>query len=330
MNIREILWEAARAEKRRAMPILSFPAVQKMDADVGQLVKDAALQAQAMEIVARDTDTLAAVSLMDLSVEAEAFGAKVRFSPDEVPAVTGQLVADAEDAEALKVPELDAGRAKICAEGVRLAKQCVLDKPVLAGMIGPYSLAGRLMDVTEILYVCYDEPETVHAVLEKATAYLIRYGRLLKEAGADGIVLAEPLAGILSPDMAEEFSVPYVKRIIDALQDADFSIIYHNCGNSVSSMLDQIFTQGAAAYHFGNAVDMAAVLAAAPGDVLCMGNIDPAGQLAMGTPDSVRAATKALLAQCGGYKNFVPSSGCDIPAHAKWENIDAFFEALNG
>lgn len=330
MNIREILWEAARAEKRRAMPILSFPAVQKMEADVGQLVKDAALQAQAMEIVARDTDTLAAVSLMDLSVEAEAFGAKVRFSPDEVPAVTGQLVADAEDAEALKVPELDAGRAKICAEGVRLAKQRISDKPVLAGMIGPYSLAGRLMDVTEILYVCYDEPETVHAVLEKATAYLIRYGRLLKEAGADGIVLAEPLAGILSPDMAEEFSVPYVKRIIDALQDADFSIVYHNCGNSVSSMLNQIFTQGAAAYHFGNAVDMAAVLAAAPGDVLCMGNIDPAGQLAMGTPDSVRAATKALLAQCGGYKNFVPSSGCDIPAHAKWENIDAFFEALNG
>lgn len=330
MNIREILWEAARAEKRRAMPILSFPAVQKMDADVGQLVKDAALQAQAMEIVARDTDTLAAVSLMDLSVEAEAFGAKVRFSPDEVPAVTGQLVADAEDAEALKVPELDAGRAKICAEGVRLAKQRISDKPVLAGMIGPYSLAGRLMDVTEILYVCYDEPETVHAVLEKATAYLIRYGRLLKEAGADGIVLAEPLAGILSPDMAEEFSVPYVKRIIDVLQDADFSIVYHNCGNSVSSMLNQIFTQGAAAYHFGNAVDMAAVLAAAPGDVLCMGNIDPAGQLAMGTPDSVRAATKALLAQCGGYKNFVPSSGCDIPAHAKWENIDAFFEALNG
>lgn len=330
MNIREILWEAARAETRRAMPILSFPAVQKMDADVGQLVKDAALQAQAMEIVARDTDTLAAVSLMDLSVEAEAFGAKVRFSPDEVPAVTGQLVADAEEAEALKVPELDAGRAKICAEGVRLAKQRISDKPVLAGMIGPYSLAGRLMDVTEILYVCYDEPETVHAVLEKATAYLIRYGRLLKEAGADGIVLAEPLAGILSPDMAEEFSVPYVKRIIDALQDADFSIVYHNCGNSVSSMLDRIFTQGAAAYHFGNAVDMAAVLAAAPADVLCMGNIDPAGQLAMGTPESVRAATKALLAQCGGYKNFVPSSGCDIPAHAKWENIDAFFEALNG
>ena len=202
MNIRELLWEAARSETQRALPILSFPAVQKMDATVGQLVKDAELQAQAMEIVARDTDTLAAVSLMDLSVEAEAFGAKVRFAENEVPAVTGQLVADEDDADALEVPDLEAGRAKICAEGVRLAKQRIRTKPVLAGMIGPYSLAGRLMDVTEILYICYDEPETVHKVLEKATAYLIRYGGLLKETGADGIVLAEPLAGILSPDMA--------------------------------------------------------------------------------------------------------------------------------
>lgn len=329
MNIRELLWEAARSETQRALPILSFPAVQKMDATVGQLVKDAELQAQAMEIVARDTDTLAAVSLMDLSVEAEAFGAQVRFAENEVPAVTGQLVADEDDADALEVPDLEAGRAKICADGVRLAKQRIRTKPVLAGMIGPYSLAGRLMDVTEILYICFDEPETVHKVLEKATAYLIRYGGLLKETGADGIVLAEPLAGILSPDMAEEFSVPYVKRIIEALQDENFGIVYHNCGNSVSSMLEPIFAQGAAAYHFGNAVDMRAVLAAAPEDVLCMGNIDPAGQFAMGTPDSIRAATKALLADCGGCKNFVPSSGCDIPAHAKWENIDAFFEALN-
>ena len=93
-------------------------------------------------------------------------------------------------------------------------------------------------------------------------------------------------------------------------------------------MLEQIFSQGAAAYHFGNAVDMADVLSRAPADVLCMGNIDPAGQFTLGNPDSIRAATQELIANCGGYKNFVPSSGCDIPARAKWENIDAFFEAL--
>ena len=330
MNIRELLWDAAKVGCKKAMPILSFPAAQKMEVSVETLVKSAELQAQAMQIVARDTATIAAVSLMDLSVEAEAFGAQVRFAKDEVPAIVGQLVSDEDEASELEVPDLTAGRAMLCVEAVRTAKQSITDKPVIAGIIGPYSLAGRLMDVTEIMYLCFDEPETVHTVLDKATQYLIRYGQAMKDAGADGIMMAEPLAGILSPDMAEEFSMPYVKRIVDALQDDSFAVLYHNCGNSVPQMLEGIYALGAAAYHFGNAIDMEAVMNATPADILVMGNVDPAGQFASGTVESITAATRDLLDKCGAYPNFVPSSGCDIPAHAKWENIDAFFQAVEG
>ncbi len=328
MDIRAMLWQEARSEKKRALPILSFPATQKMGVTVEELVKSAPLQAEAMALIVRETDTLAAISLMDLSVEAEAFGAQVRFTADEIPAIIGQLVSDEDEADALEVPGLDAGRISIFVDAVKLAREKITDKPLLAGMIGPYSLAGRLMDVTEIMYTCYDEPETVHKVLEKATQFLISYGAAMKEAGADGIMMAEPLAGILSPDMAEEFSMPYVKRIIDALQSDEFAVIYHNCGDSVASMLDGVFAQGAAAYHFGNAVNMETVMKAAPEDALCMGNIDPAGQFANGTPESMTGATRDLMQRCGQYRNFVPSSGCDIPAHAKWENIQAFFKAL--
>lgn len=330
MNIRNLLWEAAAIGSKKAMPILSFPAAQKLGVSVETLVNSSELQAKAMEIVARDTDTIAAVSLMDLSVEAEAFGAQVRFAEEEVPAIVGQLISDEDEANELAVPDLSAGRVMLCVEAVRTAKQRITDKPVIAGMIGPYSLAGRLMDVTEIMYMCFDEPETVHTVLDKATRYLIQYGQAMKNAGADGIMMAEPLAGILSPDMAVEFSMPYVKRIIDALQDDDFAVLYHNCGNSVPQMLDSIYTLGAAAYHFGNAIDMEAVMKATPTDILVMGNIDPAGEFANGTVDSIASATRLLLQHCGSYPNFIPSSGCDIPAHAKWDNIEAFFKAVEG
>ena len=328
MNIRKLLWDTARSDSKRALPILSFPAAQKLGVTVEALVKSADLQAQAMQIIAQETETLAAVSLMDLSVEAEAFGAQVRFTADEVPAIVGQLVSDEDEANALAVPDLSAGRALLCVEAVRQAKSAITDKPVIAGMIGPYSLAGRLMDVTEIMYLCFDEPETVHTVLDKAAQYLIKYGQAMKAAGADGVMMAEPLAGILSPAMAEEFSMPYVTRIIQALQDEDFAVIYHNCGNAVPQMLEGIYAQGAAAYHFGNAVDMAAIMQATPADVLVMGNIDPAGEFASGTEESITAATLELMAKCGTYRNFLPSSGCDIPAHAKWENIQAFFAAI--
>lgn len=323
MNVKKYLWG-----KQGGLPILSFPAVQKLGFTVEEMCKDPSLAADAMEYVAHQTATLAAVSPMDLSLEAEAFGAQVRFSPMEVPAVTGQLVSCMEEAEALEIPPLTAGRIPAALEAVRLAAERITDKPVLAGIIGPFSLAGRLMDVTEILYTCYDEPEAIHTVMEKAATFLISYGKALREAGAAGVVMAEPLTGILSPDLAEEFSVPYVKKIISALQTEDFAVIYHNCGNSILHMAELLFSQGAAAYHFGNAVPLKEMLAKAPADVLCMGNIDPVSKFSAGSPAEMKQAVEDLLTDCKDYPNFLPSSGCDIPAHGKWENIYAFFEAL--
>jgi uroporphyrinogen decarboxylase len=48
----------------------------------------------------------------------------------------------------------------------------------------------------------------------------------------------------------------------------------------------------------------------------------------MGDPETVRRATRELMAECAAYPNFVPSSGCDMPPLTPWENIDAFFEAV--
>ena len=329
MNTTQLLWQAAAPGNKRALPVLSFPAAQKIGVNVNELVHSARLQADAMTYVAQHTPTAAAVSLMDLSVEAEAFGCNVRFSEDEVPTVVGQLVGDADAAEALQVPALDKGRAPLCVEAMRLAKSRVQDRPVLAGVIGPFSLAGRLMDVTEILYTCYDEPEAVATVVEKAADYLIGYIRAFAGAGADGVVMAEPLAGLLSPEMAEEFSCRAARRIVEAVQTEEFPVVYHNCGNITVAMLPRLQQIGAAAYHFGNSISMKEFLEHAPSDMLCMGNIDPAGEFAGGTPQSIRRATLELLDECGAYANFVPSSGCDIPYHAKWENIDAFFAAVD-
>jgi uroporphyrinogen decarboxylase len=119
-----------------------------------------------------------------------------------------------------------------------------------------------------------------------------------------------------------------VKRIVDSVQDEGFLVIYHNCGDNTPVMLDSILSTGAAAYHFGNSIDLKQMLDRVPSDTVVMGNLDPAGVLRLGTPASVREATLALLRECHAYPNFVVSSGCDIPPLTPWENIDAFFEAV--
>ena len=327
-DMKQWVADTIAAPVKKPMPVLSFPAVQLMGITVRDLISSSEHQAQGMQLVAQRVDSAAAVSLMDLSVEAECFGSEIRVSDDEVPTVIGSIVTDEDEADALAVPEVGAGRTGLYIEAISKAAQAITDRPVFAGVIGPYSLAGRLLDVSEAMVLCYEEPDMVHAVMEKTTAFLIDYCKAYKAAGANGVVMAEPAAGLLSPDLCGEFSSPYIKKIVDAVQDDEFIVIYHNCGPAVTKMVPQLLETGAAAYHFGNAVDMKEMLAQMPEDVLTMGNVDPVSAFRNGTPESVRAETLRIMGECCGHKNFLISSGCDIPPLSPWENIDAFFAAV--
>lgn len=326
-DMKKWLSELINEGAKKPLPILSFPCVSLLGVSVKDLISDSELQARGMKLVSERTDSFAAVSFMDLSVEAECFGAEISVCDGEVPTVKERIIFDEDDAVKLKVPTVGSGRTSLYIEAIRKASQEITDRPTLAGMIGPFSLAARLFDVSEIMIQCYDDPDTVHTVLRKVTDFLIEYAKAFKEAGANGIVIAEPVSGLLSPALEEEFSSPYVKEIVDAVQDGEFTVVYHNCGPNTPRMTDSLISIGAAAYHFGNAVDMKEMLDKFPSDIPVMGNVDPAGVLRMGTPDTVRAATLEIMEKCRGYSNFVISSGCDIPPLTPWENIDAFFAA---
>lgn len=327
-NMIQWLEELKQAPVKKALPILSFPSVSLLGITVRELINNSDRQANGMRMVAERVDAAAAVSLMDLSVEAECFGAEVHFSDSEVPTVKGRMINSMEEAEALPIPEVGSARSGLYVDAIAKAVELIRDRPVFAGMIGPFSLAARLLDVSEIMVDCYDDPDMVHAVLEKATAFLIEYAKAYRAVGANGIVMAEPVSGLLSPTLEAEFSSPYIKRIADAIQDDSFILIYHNCGNNTPLMTESILATGAAAFHFGNAIDMREMLNRFPSDVVLMGNVDPAGVLRLGTPESVRRATLDVMEACCECPNFVISSGCDIPPTTPWENIDAFFAAV--
>ena len=184
------------------------------------------------------------------------------------------------------------------------------------------------MDMSEIMVNCYVEPDMVHTTLKKVPDFIIEYIREFKQAGANGVVIAEPAAGLLSPELNAEFSVPYIKRIVESVSDDTFIVVYHNCGNTIP-LIDDILSIGASIYHFGNAIDLGEMAKLIPDDVLFMGNVDPAGEFRNGTVQSVKEATREVMDKCCKYKNYVVSTGCDIPPMSSWENIKAFFEAVD-
>ncbi|WP_278623999.1 uroporphyrinogen decarboxylase family protein [Parabacteroides gordonii] len=315
------------SDKRIAIPIMIHPGIEAIGKNVIDAVTDGEVHYQAIKNVTETYDTTACTVIMDLTVEAEAFGCAISMPEHEVPSVTGRLVCDEESVNRLQVPSLSAGRMPEYLKANRLAVETIKNKAVLSGCIGPFSLAGRLYDMSEIMVGIYIEPDVIKTLLDKCTEYITLYCKELKAIGATGVIMAEPAAGLLSNEDCLEYSTVYVKRIVEAVQDDNFTVVLHNCGNKghcTQAMIDS----GAAALHFGNAVNMVETLEQCPSNLIVMGNIDPVGILKQATPEEVYRITADLLAKTAQYKNFVISSGCDMPPFVPDVNINAFYRAI--
>lgn len=316
------------SDKRIAIPIMTHPGIEAIGKRVIDAVTNGDIHYQAIKNVTETYDTTACTVIMDLTVEAEAFGCAISMPEHEVPNVTGRLVYDEESVNQLQIPSLSTGRMPEYLKANRLAVENIEGKPVLSGCIGPFSLAGRLYDMSEIMVGIYIEPDAIKTLLDKCTAYITAYCQELKKIGATGVIMAEPAAGLLSNEDCQEYSTTYVNRIVEAVQDENFIVILHNCGNK-GQCTQAMIESGAAALHFGNAIDMVETLKQCPPDLIVMGNIDPVGILKQATADEVYRITADLLAKTAEYRNFVISSGCDMPPMVPDANIKAFYQAIS-
>lgn len=325
--MRSYIQEIISDKKRVAIPIMTHPGIEMNGSSVRDAVTNGEVHFKAIQTLNRHYPSAATTVIMDLTVEAEAFGAEIVFPKHEVPAVVGRLITDEAGIEALQVPGLDKGRIGEYLKANRLAAEAITDCPVLAGCIGPFSLAGRLYDMSEIMMLIYINPDAANRLLRKCTDFILAYCHALKETGVSGVVVAEPAAGLLSDEDCRQFSSVFVKEIVDAVQDDNFSVILHNCGNMGQCTPAMVYT-GAAGYHFGNKIDMKAAMKEIPADALGLGNLDPVSVFRQGSAESVKKDALQLLSDMEPYPNFVLSSGCDTPPQVPSQNIDAFFEAL--
>ncbi len=308
------------------MPIAVYPGLALTGARVIDVVSNSRAQIETQIALRERYQMPFVLSAMDLSAEAEAFGCAIHFSDTEVPSVTGRLVTDLEQARRLAVPKPGDKRTAVHLDAVRGLRDLPGHPLVMGGCIGPFSLAARLVGVSEALEMTLADPDLMHVVLEKSAAFLAEYLRAFRAAGADGVIIAEPAAGLMSPRGLAAFSSVYIKTMSEALADGHFSLVLHNCGAKLLH-LPAILESGLKSFHFGAPMDIAAGLAKVPADVVLCGNLDPAGVFCQLTADEVKQRAAHLLAATAGHRNFVLSSGCDLPPNTPLNNLDAFFAA---
>ncbi len=326
-NMKQWVDEVIRRREVTALPVMTHPGIELNGHTVRQAVSDGRVHYEAVMTLTKRYPSVAAATIMDLTTEAEAFGAEIAFSDDAVPAVSGRLLPDVDSIYRLPVPTLKAGRIPQYLKANLLAARAITDRPLFAGCIGPFSLAGRLYDMSGIMVLIYEDPSAAHTLLDKCTEFIEKYCLALKATGANGVIMAEPAAGLMSNDDCATFSSQYVRRIVDRVQDEHFIVVLHNCGNTGQCTRAMVAT-GAAAYHFGNKCRMEDVIRDVPPTALAMGNIDPVSVFKDGMPFRVRQAVTDLCEKMRPFPNFVLSSGCDTPPHTPLANVEAFFEAL--
>ena len=283
MNMERWIEQVIQQKKVAAVPIMTHPGIELGNRTVREAVTNGQIHYEAVMRLCERYPSAAACTIMDLTTEAECFGAEIEFSD--------------------------------------------IARPLFGGCIGPFSLAGRLYDMSDIMVLICEEPDAAHELLSKCTEFILKYCLALRETGANGVVMAEPAAGLMSNEQCVDFSSLYVKYIVNKVQTPEFSVILHNCGNTGHCTKAMVET-GAAMYHFGNKCAMCEVMENVPPTALGMGNIDPVSIFKDAMPAQMKQTVKNLLEQTRRFPNFVLSSGCDTPPHTPLHNIDAFFEAL--
>jgi uroporphyrinogen decarboxylase len=316
------------SEEVKAMPIMTYPGLNILGKTLLEMVTNGEVQYRSIKALTDRYTLVASATVMALYIEAEAFGSDINSCQNEIPTISKRLINSFSSLSSMRIPEIGEGKTGEHLKAATLAVENITDRPVFGGIIGPYSLAGRLYDITEMMAAILLEPEGSHELLQVCTNFLKKYAQAFKDAGCNGVIIAEPAAGLLAEKECNVFSSYYVKQIVDHVQDENFIVILHNCGNTVN-LVNSMVSTGSVGLHFGNAVNLMDVLLQVPSDRLVFGNLDPVGVIKDGTPGIIRTETLELLNKTAVYPNFILSSGCDIPPDTKLENIDALFNALN-
>ncbi len=302
------------------------PMLDKYGIVFSRVHRDPELMAKAAAGMYREFGFECAVVPFDLGVEAEALGATMNYYDDVegllYPTMQKKPVKDADD---LQIPsDLEhAGRIPVVTQAIKALRQDLGDEVAIGTyVIGPFTLAGQVKELDDLLEESLLEPEKTNQLLEKLSDAIIKVFHIYKDAGADYFTLREmgATSDVLSPKSFKSLIKPHQERIISAMPRP---AILHICGDT-NAIIEDMADCGADAISVDQKNRLKDTREKLGPDVIILGNFDPVKVLHQGKPEDVGPAMKASLNE--GADAVWP--GCDIWPEVPRENMEALMSAL--
>ena len=284
----------------------------------------------------KDTDLAAEVSLQpykafgvdaviffsDILIPVEAMGIGVALT-DKGPEIDIPVRSQS-DVDRLRIPD-PAEKTPFVGSIIKKLRQDLENEVPLIGFAGaPWTLASYMVEggpsksFAEIKSLAYRKPAVLHALLNKLASTVSSYLLFQIESGAQVVQLFDTWAGELNVADYEEFALPYVQKIFDAVGDRVPRVLYLN---GCSAILESMAKSGADVISIDWRISIAEARRRLGEKIAIQGNLDPCVLLA--PKERIVAKTRQILEQAGPVGHIL-NLGHGILPPTPVENARAF------
>jgi [methyl-Co(III) methanol-specific corrinoid protein]:coenzyme M methyltransferase len=291
------------------------------------------LDAKMMAAAAASTHKLfgfeCAVAPFDLCIEAEALGCEINVyahSEDLLyPTIKKKLIHNEAEMEIAVPPDLiKRGRVPLMLDVITLLKKDVGERTAVGSyVLGPFTLAGQVMELNDLLKLSFKKPDKIGRLLDTLAGVIIQVAQEYEKAGVDYITVREmgATSDVLSPRVFKSLIQPYLTKIFAKL---GVPSVLHICGKT-NDIVPFMAESGARAISVDQKNDVAETRKKLGPKALVFGNYDPYNVLVAGTPDLVRTTVQKCMDD--GVSAVWP--GCDIWPTVPPDNFKAMMEVVN-
>jgi uroporphyrinogen decarboxylase len=266
----------------------------------------------------------------DLYTLAEAMGARVHYPEDETAYLESPAISSINDIERLRPADpLKDGNLPQHLEAMQRAVEALgKEVPVTGALTCPFTTASFLIGAENLVRLTIKNPEAVHLLCQVALESAIRYAEAIIHAGCSPS-LTDPMSSstVISPRLFKEFSLPYLKRLIEFIHQHGKSVTLHICGKT-EKVWEAMADAGADCISIDNDASLSGARESVGHRLRIMGNVKPSEVMLQGTPADVRRAVFDCVAQTwNSPKGYIIASGCSLPTETPFANIQAMMDA---
>lgn len=308
-------------------PILCGINRKLIGADYPKWSTDAETCAAGFLKTAEEFDIDCVVTLIDLSVECDAWGQKLIYPENEAahPDYGDMVIKDIEDyARIQKVDYRNSARMMMHIDVIRrLSAQLKGKVPVVAFVFGPLGTLSMLRSQQDLYLDLYDDPDAVKAATWQVAETLADYAGALCDAGADAIMWDTLFASgsIMSKNMWRDMESEPMKMLARRVREHGALNMIHNCGKRIYFDAQIEAVQPAAISFLYPPDDCADFIECKRkyGDTVTLIGCVPPVDAVNGTDEEWDAECRTQIDDMAKGGGFMLATGCEYPANARFD-----------